>query len=134
MVKFINNVCEHIDIEHFRKGMCERCYLRSKRKTLIQHLSAKCHSNRSMYHKDGLCQPCYRKRYLYGVDFITLYIEQEGRCKLCSEEFAEDKLVIDHNHTTDKVRGLVCYPCNAAIGGAENPMLIRALDYLLRNN
>lgn len=55
---------------------------------------------------------------------------QKGKCAMCG---AGDKLVVDHNHTTDKVRGLICTRCNLLLGFTEdlNPeLLARAAKYL----
>ena len=39
---------------------------------------------------------------------------QNGVCAVCGQE--PDKLHIDHNHDTGKVRGLLCGNCNRALG------------------
>lgn len=46
------------------------------------------------------------------------------------------KLVVDHNHTTGQRRGLLCYPCNNALGQlGEDPRRFEALlKYLLAQN
>lgn len=56
---------------------------------------------------------------------------QEGRCASCGHK---RKLVVDHDHATGVVRGLICTPCNMAIGGlGDTPEGVRkALEYLLR--
>src|SRR3990167_4293603 len=38
---------------------------------------------------------------------------QNGCCAICKNP---RKLIIDHNHITGKVRGLLCYQCNFALG------------------
>lgn len=53
----------------------------------------------------------------YGLteqDYQQLYIKQEGKCKICYQ--VKVRLDVDHNHTTGKVRGLLCGHCNKAIG------------------
>lgn len=57
----------------------------------------------------------------YGIDLDTynqLFIDQNGCCKTCKTHQTELKqsLHIDHSHKTGKVRGLLCGPCNRAIG------------------
>lgn len=52
----------------------------------------------------------------YGLTpeaFDELLRNQSYRCLICGDE---TRLVVDHNHTTGKVRGLLCDPCNRGIG------------------
>lgn len=55
--------------------------------------------------------------------------EQDGLCAICSSKV---KLVVDHNHKTDRVRGLLCFSCNSLLGFAkDNPdILQKAITYL----
>lgn len=42
---------------------------------------------------------------------------QQGRCAICGREPRSGKhLHVDHDHDTGRVRGLLCFSCNAAIG------------------
>jgi hypothetical protein len=55
---------------------------------------------------------------------------QKGRCLVCRHK--PKKLVVDHDHTTGHIRGLLCDPCNQGIGFLrEDPKLLeRAIAYL----
>src|SRR5216684_6545254 len=55
-----------------------------------------------------------RKYGLLKSDIKQLLEKQGGRCAICevSEIEMGNKLHIDHNHRTGKVRGLLCRPCN----------------------
>ena len=77
----------------------------------------------------------------YGItldDYYQLLKRQNGVCAICEKPektMHKDKLkelAIDHNHETNKVRGLLCHYCNVAIGLLQdNPKLLRkAADYL----
>lgn len=60
-----------------------------------------------------------RKRVLavYGIseiDFQKYFEQQDGKCAICQD--MSDKLYVDHNHTTNEVRGLLCMKCNCALG------------------
>jgi hypothetical protein len=61
-------------------------------------------------------------------------IKQGFRCLGCHthQKDLEYALCVDHNHTTDKPRGLLCKPCNSALGFAQDdPDTLRRLaDYL----
>lgn len=61
-----------------------------------------------------------------------MYFDRGGRCAICGETVAYDKIDTDHNHKTGKMRGLLCGNCNRMLGGArDNPeTLQRAVEYL----
>ncbi|WOL25647.1 hypothetical protein [Pectobacterium phage PcaP1EGY] len=70
-------------------------------------------------------QTAYLKRN-YGITLDTYEVmltEQNHKCKICGGDgFIMNpnrhklKLVVDHCHTTGKVRGLLCHNCNRALG------------------
>lgn len=79
------------------------------------------------------------RKVLYGVtrdQFDALVSRQNGGCAICAATSGYRKkktpLVVDHDHMTGIVRGLLCQPCNSAIGFfADNPELLkRAAVYL----
>ena len=62
-----------------------------------------------------------------------MYIEHNYRCAICNDK--KDKLVIDHNHRTNKIRGLLCGNCNSAIGFMKENIqtLNNAINYLTKS-
>jgi len=54
-------------------------------------------------------------------------------CAICG---GDRRLIIEHNHTTGKVRGRVCAPCNQMLGNAKDrpDLLRRAAEYLEGSN
>jgi len=62
--------------------------------------------------------------------FDEMLEEQGGKCKICL--LASDDFVIDHNHRTGKIRGLLCRKCNSALGMCNDDadVLLRAAHYL----
>ena len=74
----------------------------------------------------------YGRLYLYDLTpgkFSELCADQDYRCAICRQV---KELHVDHDHTTDKVRGLLCKKCNTALGGFNDSaeLLIAALEYL----
>ena len=73
-------------------------------------------------------------------DFRSLLVKQFNpatkhiECPICQRNLNSGhiKLSIDHNHTTGKVRGVLCNRCNIALGMLkENPEIIKqAIAYL----
>lgn len=57
-------------------------------------------------------------------DFKRMEKKQDGRCRIC---WRKVKLVVDHNHRTGKIRGLLCAKCNQGLGlFEENPLALEA--------
>lgn len=67
-------------------------------------------------------------------DYQKMFIKQRGKCKICKMKF--DVLCIDHNHTTQKIRGLLCRVCNVGLGCfSDNIKILKtAALYLEKNN
>jgi len=57
--------------------------------------------------------------------------EQRGCCLICGEEHG-DRLEVDHDHSTGKVRAMLCHHCNAGLGFfKDDPDLLQvAVEYL----
>lgn len=69
----------------------------------------------------------------YGITlavYESMYQAQEGCCKVCGKE--EPQLVVDHDHDTRAVRGLLCNNCNLGLGHFKDDAdrLRSAIKYL----
>src|SRR6266576_6499289 len=56
---------------------------------------------------------------LSGAEYAKLHKQQGGRCAICHRlphECGNKALSVDHSHTTEKVRGLLCSSCNTGLG------------------
>ena len=79
----------------------------------------------------------YKREYKYGLtkeQYFKLLESQDNSCAICNTPQSELKqsLVVDHNHTTGEVRGLLCTYCNVGIGMLKEneDNLIAAVQYL----
>lgn len=52
-------------------------------------------------------------------EYLAMIEKQYGLCALCHEPFGVRKIVIDHNHKTGKIRGLLHARCNLFVGIVE---------------
>jgi len=99
-------------------------------------------TNKKSYLKN---KPAYLRRVeerrikrVYGLstkDYESLFEVQENRCLICNKEGGAKgatKLVVDHNHDSRKVRGLLCRQCNTALGGFKDDigLLKKAVEYM----
>lgn len=82
--------------------------------------------------------------YTYGLDLDVLQkwdTVQNHRCEVCRRPIkfgfgksVKDKGVVDHDHDTGDVRGLICQPCNLALGASQDdPQVLKNLILYLRN-
>jgi len=74
----------------------------------------------------------YRLKSKYGIDsseWMALLDEQDGVCASCGEEeMSFNKYHTDHDHDTNRVRGILCHNCNVALGHLkDDPRRIRLL-------
>lgn len=100
------------------------------------------------------CQPCYnqymreykdRRGYRYNKDralkqsfgitiedYDMMMAKQSGVCAICEQEDKNFALSVDHDHATGAVRGLLCSPCNRALGLLkESPKnMLSMIDYI----
>jgi hypothetical protein len=86
--------------------------------------------------QEWLCKSCtyfrkVKKKYnITEVEYIELYNKQNNVCAICKISY--DKMCIDHDHTTLKVRGILCTKCNFGIGQLNDNIerLENAITYL----
>lgn len=91
---------------------------------------------------DSWCRDCrntYKrknshKKYATFIDenLLKEIKEETKECVICG---SQEKLVIDHDHKTDKVRGMLCNHCNRGLGHfRDDPLLLEfAAQYLYAN-
>lgn len=76
----------------------------------------------------------YLKR-LYGitlVDYDVLFKKQCGLCAICKQPPVAIYFHVDHDHSTNQIRGLLCRDCNTGIGLLKDDVdrLRQAIEYL----
>lgn len=84
-----------------------------------------------------------RKRHLkatYGISvetFNAMLLAQDGRCAICATKEPGGRynvFHIDHDHTTNTIRGLLCHNCNVALAKVGDNLagVMRFVNYLNR--
>ena len=84
----------------------------------------------------------YRIKKQYGLtqeQVQHMLTAQNNQCAICSTDFnSSHDVMIDHCHSTNNVRGLLCITCNWLLGHSrDNPaLLVKAANYLIerKNN
>ena len=77
----------------------------------------------------------------YGIteiEYNNMFAIQSGCCAICKTHQSDlkTKLHVDHNHSTGKIRGLLCSMCNKGIGALKDSaeILLAAAKYLEDKN
>ena len=78
------------------------------------------------------------KRYNVSLEIAKdLYMRSMKTCDICGVEWngTKERLCIDHDHATGKVRGVLCKHCNHILGHSRDSVTIlkSAVEYLERN-
>lgn len=97
--------------------------------------------------RQSVCKPCWQVAYgpaeelsrirrEFGEDalaILTRILAGEG-CDACGRVLDRRNMHIDHDHTTNRVRGLLCINCNAALGNVNDSIeRLEALIAYLQN-
>ena len=93
--------------------------------------------------RHNICKTCrqiHRKviRSANRDEYETLLQDQDNACAICgitAEEIGK-RLIVDHNHETLKVRGLLCWRCNSGLGFFKDNQahLAMAIEYLVKHD
>ncbi len=116
----------------YAEGHCVECKRRFD-KTPARKLTKKTH--RSSPKGKAVERTNYLKK-AYGIsekDYQRMLMVQDGTCAICPvEPTSGNPLHVDHDHKSGKIRGLLCWSCNTAIGQLrDDPLTLRnAITYL----
>ena len=86
----------------------------------------KCYACRNQYSREAN----YQVKYFITVEeYNKLLEEQGGVCYICGSDY---KLVVDHDHTSNKVRKILCDACNRALGffRENTEVMQKAINYI----
>lgn len=138
----------------YNQKRCRSCVLKFDRRAEHRVLTKKCPSCEEVFMprtarqvycsshcgEEGRVKNYYLRTYgLEREEVETLLRNCDYKCQICGGEGFimngsrhKAKLVVDHDHKTGKVRGMLCHNCNRALGlladSVEN--MQRAIDYL----
>lgn len=112
--------------------LCSSCH---------RFLPPECYNRRKLNisGKDGMCKQCKREAKVgleYGLakeQYQALRESSGGKCAICS---GVSRIVIDHDHKTGRIRGMLCGKCNSGLGmfGDSVEKLKLAVIYLENGN
>lgn len=117
------------------KVLCQDCLDTRKRARAFRKEKGLCQAGCGQAAvRAGKCEPC-RVRHiatrfnLTPQDFVRLY-DAFPKCCVCGRD--DNRLVIDHDHETGEIRGILCHQCNSVIGLASesSERLLALVAYL----
>ena len=128
-------ICGHcnklkIEIEYYKSNKLKRGY---------QSWCIQCHKDNRIHDGQTKTGKLFQRYGITREELEDLRVEQNHKCKICKIDISRDisrtsrcYQNIDHNHATGKVRGILCFRCNAGIGLLnESPEQLRlAADYI----
>lgn len=116
-----------IDNFYRYKPACKVCLCEAQRRL---------RASRPNYHRANNL----KQRYGISIDeYQTLLTSQNSTCPICKVEISDTleykrqrTVVVDHNHDTGEVRGILCWSCNLVLGHAREStdILYKAIVYL----
>jgi hypothetical protein len=125
--KLIHRAYRDTDKGRATFNRCSREYYRRHKRQVLR----KC---KKQYAKEGR-QKWYQLKRQFGIDqedYMWLLSQQNGVCAVCEKPPGSRHLAVDHDHKTNKIRGLLCSNCNAGIGMLRDDpkILLAAVSYL----
>jgi hypothetical protein len=133
-----------------RHRLRSREWYQKNREVVLAKMRAEYRANsevrakQKQYHKEWRTKnpERYRERILgkYGltlVEYNALLAAQGGGCAICKATKSggptSDRLNVDHDHDTRRVRGLLCHKCNVGLGHFRDIQVLHAaIAYLLQ--
>lgn len=127
------SLCKTHHIQHLRGKELSPIWLPNKNPCKVPNCGRK-HQAKGYcsHHWRKFCQKPSNKivgirsalKHKYNITFETydeLRNKQNGVCAVCKKVCKSGKrLSVDHNHSTGRIRGLLCGKCNTALGLAED--------------
>ena len=114
---------------HEKSEVARKKWYAKNREQVLAYSKKWFHANRDKVYNNWL-----KRNYKIDINiYRELLKKQSGLCAGCGRA---RKLIVDHNHKTGAVRGLLCDFCNKAIGYARDSVQIlkATINYLHSNN
>jgi len=84
------------------------------------------------HHKEQRDKALMKNYKITNEDYERMFAKQGGVCAICGSLPNGRDLSVDHDHTTGRIRGLLCINCNTALGHLKDSLIIleKMTDYL----
>lgn len=130
--------CGHPERKHQGFGLCRNCYGKKRyhdnKPAARARLKAWQEANPEKVKRATFNSRLSGKYGLTRAQYDAMVLAQKGLCATCGGTDSRP-LCVDHDHTTGKVRGLLCNVCNLLAGRIEKnwPRTDAIIAYLLKH-
>ena len=134
--KILDDFPKHKQCRDGHIGVCKLCRYDGRKKWLKNGGNKRDAAIARKYRttRKGKESRLMREYGLSSAEWQILFDEQKGKCLICDTHQADLKqtLNVDHCHTTGRVRGLLCGPCNQALGimRDDRNIVLRRVKYI----
>lgn len=123
------------------RTLCQPCYRKTEEFRALDRARRQAKARGENTGRSMFADPKARAQHMhlmrkYGLSLLQkeAMIVMQGGCAICGREQPgmADRWAVDHDHLTGRVRGILCYDCNTAIGklGDDPNTLEKAAAYL----
>lgn len=120
-------------LQRYKNGRCVSCSRRKASKWQKLNVDSRRIAKRTWRQNNPERVAEYKRKTAYGLPlggYQRLFETQRGMCAICGREGV--KFDVDHCHSTNKIRGLLCRKCNLVLGLVNDDLVLleKAITYL----
>ena len=142
--RYEKRIAENTELDFTKIIKCYRCNqeleatqfpIRLRLKGGFSTICKDCTNKTKEKWRAGKKRVSYHTLYKYSLtkeDYLIMLEKQNGVCAICKKEDPTQRLSVDHCHTTNKVRALLCSNCNTGLGLFKEDIMLmtKAINYL----
>ena len=132
--EFYNNKRMY-DGKHSQCAICIRLamkLLRHSHPEKSREYSRMRYANNKTKHSHSRRQTTYKRKFNITIEeYEAMLANQGGVCSICGRTQINYRLSVDHNHSSGKIRGILCARCNTSLSRLEDVSWRRRAEYYL---
>jgi len=119
--------------------ICKKVFYTEYRSQRKIYCSYECYKKHDRLRQTKIQRIKWTIKYKYGIEYdkyTSLLQKQHYRCAICNKSLLGERIDLDHDHKTGKIRGILCHRCNMALGFFNDDLIAikNAVNYLITTN